>query len=60
VDTVTKPVLRIVQPGRLDAKKLVSHRFEVSEIMGVRHLRERRKERALKAVLKNANANGRA
>jgi alcohol dehydrogenase len=33
VDTVTKPVLRIVQPGRLDAKKLVSHRFEVSEIM---------------------------
>jgi threonine dehydrogenase-like Zn-dependent dehydrogenase len=26
-------LLKIVQPGRLDAKKLVSRRFEVSEIM---------------------------
>jgi alcohol dehydrogenase len=26
-------LLKIVQPGRLDAKKLVSHLLEVSEIM---------------------------
>jgi hypothetical protein len=52
-------LLRIVQPGRRDAKKFVIHRFEVSEIKeGVRH--SARKERALKAVLKNASASGRA
>jgi alcohol dehydrogenase len=53
-------LLRIVQPGRLDAKKLVSHRFEVSEIMKAYDTREPAKERALKAVLKNASASGRA
>jgi threonine dehydrogenase-like Zn-dependent dehydrogenase len=40
VNTVTTQMpLRIVQSGRLDAKKLVSHRLELS----VRHLWERRK-----------------
>jgi alcohol dehydrogenase len=62
VDTVTTPMLlRIVQSGRLDAKKLVSHRFELSEIMKAYDTFENAaKERALKVVLKNASTSGRA
>jgi alcohol dehydrogenase len=62
VDTVTTPMLlRIVQSGRLDAKKLVSHRFELSEIMKAYDtFGNAAKERALKVVLKNARARGRA
>jgi alcohol dehydrogenase len=57
VDTVTMPMLlRIVQSGRLDAKKLVSHRFELSEIMKAYDtFGNAAKERALKVVLKNAS-----
>ena len=54
-------LVRIVQPGRLDAEKLVRHRFEVSEIMKAYDtFGNAAKERALKAVLKNASASGRA
>ncbi len=58
VDTVTTPMLlKIVKSGRLDAKRLVSHRFELSEIMKAYDTFENAsKERALKVVLKNANA----
>jgi alcohol dehydrogenase len=58
VDTVTTPMLlRIVQSGRLDAKRLVSHRFELSEIMKAYDtFGNAAKERALKVVLKNASA----
>jgi len=60
VDTVTTPMLlRIVQSGRLDVKKVVSHRFELSEIMKAYDtFGEASKERALKVVLKNASASG--
>jgi alcohol dehydrogenase len=63
VDTVTTPMLpRIVQSGCLDAKRLkrlVSHRFELSEIMKVYDtFGNAAKERALKVVLKNASASG--
>jgi len=58
VDTVTTPtLLRIVQSGRLDARKLVSHRFELSEIMKAYDIfGNAAEERALKVVLKNGNA----
>jgi alcohol dehydrogenase len=58
VDTVTTPMLlKIVQSGRLDAKKLVSHRFELSEIMKAYDVfGNAAKEHALKVVLKNASA----
>jgi len=58
VDTVTTPMLlRIVQSGRLDAKKLVSHRFDLSEIMKAYDtFGNAAKERALKVVLKNSSA----
>jgi alcohol dehydrogenase len=57
VDTVTTPMLlRMVQSGRLDAKTLVSHRFELSEIMKAYDtFGNASKEHALKVVLKNAN-----
>jgi len=60
VNTVTMPMLlRIVQSGRLDAKKLVRHRFELSKIMKVYDtFGNASKERALKVVLKNASASG--
>ena len=60
VDTVTTPMLlRLVQSGRIDAKKLVSHRFELSEIMKAYDIfGNAAKERALKVVLKNASAPG--
>jgi alcohol dehydrogenase len=58
VDTVTTPVLlKIVLSGRLDAKKLVSHRFELSEIMKAYDtFGNAAKERALKVLLKNVIA----
>jgi alcohol dehydrogenase len=58
VDTVTTPMLlRIVQSGRLDAKKLVSHRFDLPEIMKAYDtFGNAAKERALKVVLKNSSA----
>ena len=60
VDTVTTPMLlRIVQAGRLDPGKLVSHRFELTEIMKAYDTFENAaKECALKVVLKNANEKG--
>jgi alcohol dehydrogenase len=56
VDTATTPMLlRMIQSGRLDAKKLVSHRFELSEILKAYDTFENAaKERALKLVLKNS------
>jgi alcohol dehydrogenase len=58
VDTVTTPMLlKIVESGRLDAKKLISHRFELSEIMKAYDtFGDAAKERALKVVLKNGSA----
>ncbi len=58
VDTVTTPMLlKIAQSGRLDAKKLVSHRFELSDIMKAYDtFGNAAKERALKVVLKNTSA----
>ena len=60
VDAGTTPMLlRMVQSGRLDAKKLVSHRFELSEIMKAYDtFGNAAKERALKVVLKKASASG--
>ena len=60
VDTVTTPMLLgLVQAGRLDAKKLVSHRFALSEIMKAYDTFENAaKEHAIKVVLKNASAGG--
>jgi alcohol dehydrogenase len=57
VDTITTPLLlNMVQLGRIDAKKLVSHRFELSEIMKAYDIFENAaKEHALKVVLKNAS-----
>lgn len=54
VDTVTTPMLlKLVRSGRLDAKKLVSHRFELSEMMKAYDIFENAaKEHALKVVLR--------
>lgn len=59
VDTITTPLLlRILQLGRIDAKKLVSHRFDLSEMMKAYDIFEdAAKHHALKVVLKNADAN---
>jgi alcohol dehydrogenase len=46
----------MIQLGRIDAKKLVSHRFQLSEIMKAYDIFENAaKEHALKVVLKNAS-----
>ena len=60
VDAGTTPMLlQMVQSGRLDAKKLVSHRFELSEIMKAYNtFGNAAKEHALKVVIKNTNAIG--
>ena len=60
VDAGTTPMLlNMVQSGRLDAKKLVSHRFELSEIMKAYDtFANAAKEHALKVVIKNTTANG--
>jgi alcohol dehydrogenase len=59
VDAGTTPMLlKMVQSGRLDSKKLVSHRFELSEIMNAYDtFANAAKEHALKVVIKNATAN---
>lgn len=58
VDAGTTPMLlRKVQSGRLDAKKLVSHRFKPAEIMkACDTLANAARERALKVVLGTPNA----
>ena len=55
VDTVTTPMLlKLVESGRLDAKRLVSHRFDLSEIMKAYDtFSNAAKERALKVILRN-------
>lgn len=57
VDTVTTPMLlKLVQSGHVDANKLVSHRFELSEIMKAYDIFENAaNEHALKVVLKNTS-----
>jgi len=57
VDTVTTPMLLgVVQSGRLDAKKLVSHRFALGDIMKAYDtFGNAAKEHALKVVLKSGN-----
>ena len=58
LDAVTTPMLiRMVQSGRLDAIKLVSHRFELSEILQAYDtFGNAAKKGALKVVLKNGSA----
>jgi alcohol dehydrogenase len=58
VDAGTTPLLlKMVQAGRLDAKKLVSHRFALSEIMEAYDVfGNAAKEHALKVVVKSASA----
>jgi len=58
VDAVTTPMLlRMLQSGRLDARRLISHRFALSEIMDAYHtFGNAAKEHALKVVIKNAGA----
>lgn len=60
VDADTTPILlRMVRSGRLDAKKLVSHRFELSEILKAYNIfRNAAKEHALKVVINNVSAIG--
>ena len=60
VDAGTTPLLlRMVQSGRLDAKKLVSHRFELSEIIKAYGIfANAAKEHAVKVVIRNKVANG--
>jgi len=57
VDAGTTPLLlNMVQSGRLDAKRLVSHRFELSEILKAYDtFSHAAKEHALKVVIKNTN-----
>ena len=58
VDAGTTPMLLgMVQSGRIDAKKLVSHRFELTEIMKAYDtFANAAKEHALKVVIRNAGA----
>lgn len=57
VDAGTTPMLLgMVQSGRIDAKKLVSHRFELTEIMKAYDtFANAAKEHALKVVIRNAS-----
>ena len=57
VDTVTTPILlKLVRSVRVDANKLVSHRFELFEIMEEYDIFENAaNERVLKMVLKKTN-----
>lgn len=56
VDTITTPMLlQAVLSGRLDAKKLVSHRFDLTDIMKAYDtFANAAKERVLKVILKSA------
>jgi alcohol dehydrogenase len=58
VDAGSTPMLlKMLQSGRLDAKRLVSHRFNLSEIINAYDtLANAEKHHALKVVIKNANA----
>lgn len=48
-------LLKMVESGRLDAKKLVSHRFDLSEIIKAYDIfANAAKEHAVKVVIKNA------
>jgi alcohol dehydrogenase len=52
----TSMLLRMIQSGRLDAKKLVSHRFELSKIMEAYNtFGNAATEHALKVVIKSAS-----
>jgi len=55
VDTVTTPMfLKVVQSGRVQPAKLVTHRFELADVMKAYDVfGNAAKERALKVVLKN-------
>ena len=57
VDTVTTPMLlKLVQSGRLQPAKLVTHRFELADVMKAYDVfGNAAKERALKVVLKNGS-----
>jgi len=58
VDAGSTPMLlKMLQSGRLDAKRLVSHRFNLSEIINAYDtFANAAKHHALKVVIKNANA----
>ena len=58
VDTVTTPMLlKIVQSGKLQPQKLVTHRFALNDIMKAYDIfGNAAKEGALKVVLKNVGA----
>ncbi len=60
VDASTTPMLLgMVQSGRIEAKKLVSHRFELSEILKAYDtFGNAAREHALKVVVRNRNATG--
>lgn len=60
VDAGTTPMLLgMVQSGRIAAKKLVSHRFELAEIITAYDtFANAAKEHALKVVIRNGNASG--
>ena len=55
VDTVTIPrLMKIVQSGHIDPKKLISHRFELSEVMKAYDIfGNAAQEHAIKVVLRN-------
>jgi len=59
VDASTTPMLlMMVQSGRLESKKLISHRFQLTEIMKAYEIfSNAAKERALKVVISNTNMN---
>jgi alcohol dehydrogenase len=58
VDTVTTPMLlKMVQSGRLQPKKLVTHRFALSDVMKAYDtFGNAAQERALKVILQNGEA----
>jgi alcohol dehydrogenase len=52
----TSMLLKMVQSGRIDAKKIISHRFELSDIMKAYNtFGNAARENALKVVIKNTN-----
>jgi alcohol dehydrogenase len=55
VDTVTTPLLlKVVQSGKLQPRKLVTHRFSLSDVMkGYDTFGNAAAESALKVILKN-------
>ena len=59
VDASSTPVLlKMVESGQLEAKKLVSHRFDLSEIIKAYYIFENAaKEKALKVIIRNEHAN---